>query len=189
MMGVWLEPGMIIVLVMRLLGPLLILRWPLAGTLLSQLVFDMFDVVIWDATGVLGKIDYTAVEKPLDLYQLTIQLIVVFAWKQKYPKRLGIGLYFYRLVGFIVYELTKARVCFLIFPNFFLTFFLIYLIALKCHKASWFETKRSLAWVLLAVLCLKVPHEYLLHYARLEPWTLTKQGLSNLISWARQLRF
>src|SRR3989338_7183158 len=89
-------PGLAIVLTIRLIGPLLILRWPLLGTLLSQYIFDMFDVVIWDVTGTLKHIDYTFVEKPLDLYQLTLQLITVFWWKQSTPKQIAIGLYIYR---------------------------------------------------------------------------------------------
>lgn len=169
------DPGLAVVLAVRLIGPLLILKWPLGGTLLSQFVFDMFDVVIWDAAGTLKNIDYTFVEKPLDLYQLTLQLITVFWWKQSTPKRIAIGLYMYRLIGFVTYEFVHDRIIFLLFPNFFLVFFLIYLVALKMKKGYWFENKRSLAFILIAILMIKIPQEYVLHYVEFSPWEAMKQ--------------
>ena len=169
------DPGLVIVLTIRLIGPLLILRWPLLGTLLSQYVFDMFDVVIWDVTGTLKHIDYTFVEKPLDLYQLTLQLITVFWWKQNTPKQIAVGLYIYRLVGFIIYEFVHDRIIFLLFPNFFLVFFLIYLVALKFKKEYWFENKKSLALILVVILLIKIPQKYVLHYVEFSPWEAIKR--------------
>lgn len=170
------DPGMIAVLALRILGPLLIFRWPLAGALLSQLVFDMFDVVIWDAAGTLSRIDYTAWEKPLDLYQLTIQLIVCCRWMQPIPRRWAQVLFGWRLVGFVLYEITRERVFFLIFPNLFFVFYVFYLLCLKWKKAHWFDRQRTV-WIILALLLfiIKLPQEYLLHYARVEPWTFLKQ--------------
>lgn len=170
------DPGMITVLALRLLGPLLIFRWPLAGALLSQLVFDMFDVVIWDAMGTLPKIDYTSWEKPLDLYQLTLQLIICFKWTQPLARRWAKGLYFWRLAGFVLYEITRERVIFLVFPNLFFTFYIFYLLCLKWNKGHWFDRQRSVLMILAAlVFLIKLPQEYLLHYARVEPWTFLKQ--------------
>ena len=171
------DAGLLTVFVLRLAGPLLILRWPLFGTLLSQYVFDMFDVVIWDAMGTLKHIDYTFIEKPLDLYQLTIQLIVVFRWKQEVPKRIAVGLYVYRLIGFIAFEIFHERIIFLLFPNFFFSFFLLYLIALKFKKGHWFEKGKSLGFILLAVFLIKVPQEYILHYLEFSPWEVIKRWL------------
>ena len=170
--------GLLLVLVIRLLGPLLIFWWPLLGTLLSQYVFDMFDVVIWDVMGTLKHVDYTLVEKPLDLYQLTIQLIVAFRWKQEIAKKIAIGLYAYRLIGFFAYEIFHERIVFLLFPNFFFVFFLFYLVALKFNKGHWFEKKGPLALILLVVFLIKVPQEYMLHYVEFSPWEAIKRFLN-----------
>ena len=174
-MNVWLDPGMLIVLAMRLFGPLMIFRWPLLGTLLSQYVFDMFDVVIWDATGTLAKIDYTVFDKVLDIYQLTIQLIVALKWKQNNPRRVATWLFGYRLFGFALYEITRKRMLFLFFPNLFFVFFLIYLICVKIGKAHWFDSKKNIAIILILTCLIKIPQEYVLHIMAVSPWELLKR--------------
>ena len=176
-MNVLLDPGMLIVLATRLLGPLMIFRWPLLGTLLSQYVFDMFDVVIWDATGTLATIDYTAFDKVLDIYQLTIQLIVALKWKQRNPKRTAAWLFTYRLIGFILYAMTHNRVLFLVFPNLFFVFFLAYLICLRVKKSYWFDDKRTLAIILVMICLIKIPQEYILHYLEISPWEIIQDFL------------
>lgn len=165
---------MLIVLFMRLAGPLLIFRWPLLGTLLSQYVFDMFDVVIWDVTGVLPKIDYTSFDKPLDLYQLSIQALVVMSWPRGMARKWALSLFGYRFIGFLAYEFFRKRILFLIFPNLFFVFFLFYLIAVKVKKEYWFENKRSLGWIILVTVIMKLPQEYFLHYAEGSPWQMLK---------------
>lgn len=173
-MNVLLDPGMLIVLAMRLLGPLMIFRWPLLGTLLSQYVFDMFDVVIWDATGTLAKIDYTAFDKVLDIYQLTIQLIVALKWKRKNPRQIAAWLFAYRLLGFALYEVTHKRILFLFFPNLFFVFFLVYVICAKIGKAYWFDNKKTPAIILILTCLIKIPQEYVLHCMVVSPWEWIK---------------
>ena len=173
-MDVFFDPGMLIVLTMRLLGPLLILRWPLLGTLLSQYVFDMFDVVIWDITGTLQKINYTVFDKPLDLYQLAVQLIVALRWKQENPRQIAIWLFGYRALGFILYELTQNRILFLFFPNVFFVFFLSYLICVRLKKTHWFDSKRTAIFILIISCLIKIPQEYILHFKTVSPWGFIK---------------
>ena len=172
-----LDPGMLIVLAMRLIGPLMIFRWPLLGTLLSQYVFDMFDVVIWDMTGTLAKIDYTAFDKVLDIYQLTIQLIVALRWKQKNPRQIATWLFGYRLLGFVLYEIIHKRILFLFFPNLFFVFFLIYLICQKMGKIHWFDNRKILFVILIITCLIKIPQEYVLHYMVVSPWELIKNSV------------
>ena len=172
-----LEPGILIVLALRLLGPLMIFRWPLLGTLLSQYVFDMFDVVIWDMTGTLAKINYTAFDKVLDIYQLAIQLIVALRWKQKNPRQIAAWLFAYRLLGFGLYEITRKRILFLFFPNLFFVFFLIYVICTKIGKTHWFDHKKSLTIILILTCLIKIPQEYVLHCMAVSPWELMKHWL------------
>ncbi len=172
-----LDPGMLIVLAMRLLGPLMIFRWPLLGTLLSQYFFDMFDVVIWDTTGTLAKIDYTAWDKVFDIYQLIIQLIVALKWKQKNPRQIAAWLFVYRFLGFVLYEMTRQRILFMFFPNLFFVFFLTYVICVKVGKKHWFDQRKSLAVILMLTCLIKIPREYFLHCAVISPWELLKHAI------------
>ena len=75
-----------IVIVLRLVLPLTILRWPLAGGVLA-LVLDALDVVLVDAiAGVLGEPGefgpfYAQIDKWLDMYYLTLALVMVRRWR------------------------------------------------------------------------------------------------------------
>ena len=178
-LNIFLDPGMLIVLAIRILGPLLIFYWPLLGSILSEFVFDTFDVVIWDIMGTLPKIDYTAFDKPLDMYQLVIQAIVVLVWKQKRPREIALWLFVIRLAGFIIYEITHARVVFLVCPNLFVLFFITYLISVKFCKSEWFNHGRSLAVIFVFLLLLKIPQEYVLHYAEIKPWESIKEKVAS----------
>ena len=92
-------------------------------------------------------------------------------WDQKYAKNAAIGLFLWRLTGFAAYEITKARVMFVLFSNLFYTVFAGYLICLKLGKHSWLDRKSSLALFLVILLfTVKLPQEYLLHYAEFKSW-------------------
>ena len=173
----WADPGMQLVLTIRLLGPLLILRWPLAGSLLSEFVFDASDVIIWDAFHSLQWIDYTHWDKPLDMYMMAIQAIVVWRWRAPLPRQVAGGLLALRVAGFIGYELTHIRSLFMFFPNIFGNYFLGYLICAKLGRARWFEHSKYLVAVLAIVWLTKLPQEYLLHYKLVHPWTLLKGAI------------
>src|SRR3954453_16313306 len=94
----------VLVIALRLLLPLTILRWPLAGGLLAMLV-DAVDVVLVDAiAGVLGQPGefgpfYAQIDKWLDTYYLAIRLIVVPRWPHDAPRTAAILLFVWRLAG------------------------------------------------------------------------------------------
>jgi len=172
--SVFLDPGVLIVLAIRLIGPLMIFRYPLLGALLSEFVFDASDVIIWDAMGSLERIDYTAFDKPLDMYQLVIMAVVVWRWRNGWPRTTALALFAHRLIGFVLYETSGKRVLFLLYPNIFVPFFIAYLILRKIGKGGWFERPLSLAMVLLVLLALKLPQEYFLHYREIPTWDVIK---------------
>lgn len=171
------DPGMIVVLVMRVIGPLIIFPFPLFGSLLSEFVLDASDVMIWDRLGSLDLIDYTAWDKMLDMWQLTIQAVVAYQWPRGTPKTVALSLFGYRLTGFILYELTRFRIFFLLFPNVFVLFFIAYLACRKAGKERWFEQKRSVAFILALLFILKLPQEFILHYREIPMWEVIKNGL------------
>jgi hypothetical protein len=157
------DVGMIIVLAMRLLGPLMIFQWPLFGSIVSEYIFDAIDIVIWAEMGTTG-IDYTSYDKPLDVYQITIQAIVASQWENKTVRNIALFLYVYRLLGYGLYLATDLRVMFFFFPNIFFYFFIGYLIAKKLEMPELFENKRQLVIVMLIIILLKLPQEFILHW-------------------------
>jgi hypothetical protein len=165
----------LVVIAIRLLVPLTILRWPLAGGLLA-LVIDAVDVVLVDAiAGVLhqppefGPI-YAQLDKWLDLYYLTLELVVARRWEELVPRRTAEVLFGWRLVGVILFEITLYRPLLVVFPNLFENYFLYILMARR-----WFPrfVPRTVRQSVLASVLLLIPkelQEYVLHYAQLHPW-------------------
>lgn len=168
------DAGIVIVLMLRLLGPLLIFFYPLLGSVLSEFVFDASDVVIWDAFGSLKHINYTLWDKALDMYQLTIMAIVVFGWEHNNARKIGLWLFGFRLIGFLLYEFTRIRMLFLFFPNLFVIFFIVYLLCVKLGKGRWFDSPRTAFFILGFLLLLKIPQEYILHYLEIPTWDVIK---------------
>ena len=173
-LSVLMDPGVVIVLMIRVLGPLLIFPYPLLGSILSEFVFDASDVIIWDAFCSLKHIDYTMWDKALDMWQLTIMVIVVLGWHHRKARKIGLWLFFIRLVGFVLYETTRIRVLFFIFPNLFSSYFITYLICVKLGKKHWFNSPKLAILILLVLLILKMPQEYILHYLEVPTWDVIK---------------
>ena len=165
-----LTAGRIVVILLRLVVPLLILRRPLVGGLLCMLL-DGADVIIVDLFGPGGMGPfYHALDKYLDLYYLGLEALVSLRWKERLPRRTSAGLYLYRLVGVLIFELTGIRLVLVFFPNLFEHWFLFYLV--RCRL---FPRLRLDTWprVLAALAFLYIPkffQEYVLHYRQLQPW-------------------
>jgi hypothetical protein len=165
----------IFVIALRLGLPLTILRWPLAGGLLAMLV-DATDVVLVDAIasalgqpGEFGPV-YAQIDKWLDIYYLSLELIVVLRWAETLPRNAGVLLFVWRLAGVIAFEVTAVRPLLLIFPNLFENFYLYILIVRR-----WFPKliPRSVIQLLLVLAALLIPkeiQEWVLHWEELHPW-------------------
>lgn len=164
--------GQAIVILVRLLVPLSILRWPLAGGLASMLA-DAIDVVLIEIIGLGGFDHYAALDKGLDMYYLSFEAIVSLHW-EPLARGTSVALFAYRAAGFAAFEGTQMRVLLLIFPNVFENFYLVYL-AIRKIAPAWRLTPPRLALVLALVTIPKVGQEYLLHYAEAQPWDWIKR--------------
>jgi hypothetical protein len=82
--------------------------------------------------------------------------------------RIGWFLYFYRLVGALLFELTHARWVLLVFPNVFEYFFIAY----ETIRSRWQPVHLLVGWWLSAAaliwVVVKLPQEYWLHVAQLD---------------------
>ena len=172
----------LLVIALRLLLPLTILRWPLAGGLLS-LVVDAVDVVLVDLFArVLGEPGefgplYAQLDKYLDTYYLALEVVVVRRWHEAVPRRTAYALFAWRALGVVLFEITVSRPLLVVFPNLFENYFLFVLVARR-----WFPrfVPRTWAQSVIACLLLLIPkeiQEFVLHYEELHPWQWLRETL------------
>ncbi len=153
----------LIIAAIRIAGSLPVLRWPLAGGVLAVLV-DLSDLLLRDALDLGGVGDYQSLDKWLDQVYLGAFLVVALRWEGR-ARSIAIGLYVYRLIGFVLFELTGERSLLLAFPNVFEFWFLLVAAIGPARVAGW-STGR-LAAVLLVLTGLKEAQEWAIHGARL----------------------
>lgn len=160
-----LADGALIVGIMRLIVPVFILRWPLAGSI-AAVIADGIDVFFLSFLG--GFSDYQAADKLLDFYAMTFMAIAALRWKplEKWPL---LGLFFFRGIGVVLFEMTGLRWLLLVFPNLFL-FYYFFCAARNRFFPSFILTIKRVAIILLILLIPILIEEYLLHIMDW-PWT------------------
>jgi hypothetical protein len=150
----------------RFLVPLLIPRFPLPGVL-AALVLDAADQTIFQTWTSLPLDNYQNYDKALDIYYLTVAYIATIRnWSNEFGFHLGQFLFYYRLVGALLFELSGLRVMLLLFPNTFEYYFIAY----ELLRLRWNPVRlqpvlllgmASAIWVFI-----KVPQEYWIHIAQ-----------------------
>jgi len=133
-------------------------------------VADTLDVIIADAIGQGEFQNYAAADKLMDTYYLTFAVIISLRWSNTLAKRASVFLYPHRLIGVVLFELTGVCVLLLIFSNLFENFVVFYLVMQRFFPKFSIKTYSRLTVVLVLLLFLKLPQEYMLHYAEFQPW-------------------
>lgn len=157
------EVASLAIVLVRLAAPFSILRWPLAGILLS-IAADASDVMVFEVTGY-GFFDgiYHHLDKIFDLYYLFFAWLVARRWDDLFARRTATALFWWRALGMAAFEATGYRPLFLFAPSIFENFYIFRTVAVKV-KPSFAFTWPSLAVVLLAVGIPKVIQEYVMHF-------------------------
>jgi hypothetical protein len=172
----------LIVIALRLVVPTAILRWPLAGGIVAM-VLDAFDVVLVDFfAGLLGEplgfgTVYPKLDKWLDTYYLTLELIVSRRWTEEIPRRAVAILYAWRVIGVLAFEATGIRPLLLVFPNLFENVFLYILVVRRWFPRLMPRTNGQMVLVSAILLIPKELQEYVLHYAQIHPYQLLRELL------------
>ena len=151
----------LLIVVLRLILPLTILRWPLAGGILA-LVADALDIVLASLVDLGGLSNYHQLDKYLDTYYLGLEAIVAQRWLAL-PRWTATLLFGYRLIGVVLFEATNIRLFLFVFPALFENFFLFYAVLLRFFP-DYDLTPRRLAFWLAILLVPKMIQEYVLHY-------------------------
>lgn len=164
--------GSIIVIILRLIVPISILRYPLGG-LVASMAIDFFEPTLIDILGrqggILGAglVDYHLLDKWLDSYYLFFALLVAFKWQNVLFRKIAVSLFLFRFLGVLLFSLTSFREVLFFFPNLFEVFFLYYLIVK--HWFSQFIIRSLPKFFIIFVILsgLKLVQEYLIHVKQL----------------------
>jgi hypothetical protein len=169
--------GAIIVAAIRVIVPLSILRWPLAGGIAAA-ALDTLDVVLIDTIGLGGfEGNYTQVDKLLDSYYLTLEAFVALSWTTAWARLPALALYVYRMTGVVLFETTDVRALLLVFPNLFENWWLYCLAVERFWPRLYPRSPRTTAVPLVLLLLPKLAQEYVLHYAEVQPWNWLKRNI------------
>ncbi len=165
----------LLVVAARLLVPLAIPRWPLPA-ILAALLLDGFDQTIFQTFTVLNLTNYQGYDKALDTYYLAIAYLSTLRnWADPAAFAIGRFLFYDRLLGVALFELTGLRPLLLVFPNTFEYAFIAY----EAVRLRWNPRRLSRRHLLLAAAAIwvvvKLPQEYWIHIARLDTTDVIKR--------------
>jgi hypothetical protein len=137
----------------------------------------MVDLFGYNPAGAIGgfyEAHYHQLDKVLDSYYLTIELIVSLRWDERIARVTSVWLYVWRILGVVVFEVTKLRPVLFFAPNLFENFFLFIAATRRWWPAWRITTGKRLAVVLLLLYLPKIPQEYVLHVKQMQPWVWFK---------------
>ena len=180
-----------IVIAARLLVPLAIPRYPIPAGI-AALVIDGIDQTIFQKFTTLPLTGYQGYDKALDIYYLSIEYLSTLRnWTNLGAVMMSRFLFYFRLVGVLLFELLQVRALLLFFPNTFEYFFLFY----ETVRLRWNPKRLSAAAVVGSAFAIwvfiKVPQEYWIHIAQLDITDTIKQGLFGVptdTSWEEIVR-
>ena len=174
------------VVLARVAVPLAIPRFPLPA-MLAALVIDGVDQSIFQTFTNLDLAGYQSYDKALDVYYLSIAYIATLRnWTNFTAFGVSYFLYYYRLIGVVLFELTQLRWLLLVFPNTFEYFFDFY----EGVRTRWDPRRMSRRLLIGAAafiwIFIKLPQEWWIHVAQLDMTDFLKEelfGVSADSSW------
>lgn len=161
------EVVLVAVIAARVIVPLAIPRWPLPA-IVAALIIDAVDQTVFAAFNV-EPANYQGYDKALDVYYLSIAYISTLRnWTSEGPFRIGQFLWYYRLIGVMIFELSATRILLLVFANTFEYYFIAYELVRVRYDPVRITTRRA-AWVAAVIwICIKLPQEWWIHIAQLD---------------------
>ncbi|MGI9601291.1 MAG: hypothetical protein ACR2QE_05380 [Acidimicrobiales bacterium] len=180
----------IVVVGARFLVPLLIPRFPLPA-ILAALVIDAADQTIFQQFTDLDLDGYQGYDKALDIYYLTIAYISAMRnWASPFAFSVARVLWYYRLVGVVLFEMTEERWLLLVFANTFEYFFIFY----EGVRTKWNPARLGRRGVVGAAafiwIFIKLPQEWWIHIAQLDFTDFMKEdvfGSTSDASWGEAM--
>ncbi|TVR28397.1 MAG: hypothetical protein EA389_00535 [Ilumatobacter sp.] len=158
----------VVVIGSRLIVPLFIPRFPLPA-IFAALVIDAVDKGVFELLTDINLDGYQTYDKALDIYYLTIAYVAVLRnWTNPFAVEVARFLWYYRLVGVVLFELFENRALLFVFSNVFEYFFIAYEIV----RLKWNPRRLTRRHVLLLAafiwIFIKLPQEWWIHIAQLD---------------------
>ena len=164
----------------RFLIPLTIPRFPLPG-ILASLILDGIDQTIFQQFPGLKLEGYQGYDKALDIYYLSIAYISTLRnWENHFAFQVSRFLFYWRLVGVALFELTHIRALLIIFPNTFEYFFIFYEVFRLRWNPERMTKKIAIAAAVSIWIVIKLPQEYWIHIAQTDTTDWIKTSLFNV---------
>jgi hypothetical protein len=179
-----------VVVASRILVPLAIPHWPLPA-MIAALIIDGVDQTIFSTFTSLDLSGYQQYDKALDIYYLSIAYVATLRnWTNLPAFSVSRFLYYYRLVGVVIFELSQIRAVLLIFPNTFEYFFDAY----EGVRARW-DPRRMSPRLVIGIaafiwIFIKLPQEWWIHVAQLDMTDFLKEnvfGVDPSASWGEAI--
>jgi hypothetical protein len=178
------------VLALRLGVPLLIPRFPLPA-ILAALVIDAADQTIFQQWTNLNLDSYQGYDKALDVYYLTIAyLSTIRNWQDPFAIGTARFLWYYRLTGVLLFELSGVRALLIIFPNTFEYFFIAYEAVRLWWDPRRLSKKQVIGMAAFIWIFIKLPQEWWIHIAQLDFTDFMKEdvfGVTSETPWGEAL--
>ncbi|MBK5109629.1 MAG: hypothetical protein JJE12_15955, partial [Anaerolineales bacterium] len=180
-----------LVAVARFIVPLSIPRFPLPG-ILASLILDAVDQTIFQQFPSLDLSSYQGYDKALDIYYLSIAYISTLRnWKNLFAFQVSRFLFYWRLVGVALFELTHLRPLLLIFPNTFEYFFIFYEAYRLRWDPRWMSKKLVIGAAAFIWIIIKLPQEYWIHIGQIDTTDWIKTSLFGVpidTSWSEMVK-
>lgn len=155
-----------IVLGLRLFVPLAIPRFPLPA-IVAAMIIDAADQTIFQTYTNLNLDWYQGYDKALDIYYLAIAYIATLRnWSNLHAFAVGRFLWYYRLIGVVLFEALQIRLLLFLFANTWEYFFDF----IEGVRTRWNPRRLSKRHVIVAAafiwIFIKLPQEYWIHIAQ-----------------------
>jgi hypothetical protein len=165
------------VLLARFILPLFIPKYPLPAILLCFLLDAVDQAILQPFTG-FGISAYQSYDKALDIFYLSIAMLTTLRnWNNFHAVLIARALFYLRLLGVLVFELTGYRFFLLILPNAFEYFFIFYEVIRGYWSTDRIDRSFLIRGAILIWFLIKIPQEYWLHVARLDVSDMVKNWI------------
>jgi hypothetical protein len=177
----------ITILLVRLIVPLFIPRFPLPAILIC-LVVDAADQTILQQATDFSLDRYQSFDKALDIYYLAVAYLTVFRnWTNGFGIIVAAFLWYYRLVGVLLFEIFGERWLLLVFPNTFEYFFIAYCVIQTRWDPRRVSNRGMIKLAAFIWIFIKLPQEWWIHVAQLDFTDFMKEtvfGVEPDSSWS-----
>lgn len=158
----------LIILGARFIVPLFIPLFPVPVMLLCMII-DGMDQTILQKNTQLPLTNYQSYDKALDIYYLSIAYLSTMRnWANTTGFKISRFLFYFRMVGSLLFEITHIRFLLLLFPNTFEYFFDFY----EMVRLRWNPKRLPKKTLILAAafiwIFIKLPQEWWIHVAQLD---------------------